>query len=90
MIVMLVKPQSYILYLFYFTFFNKSTKFFKRQKSFQNIWSKNFCRDQVLSFFHRFLNVKFSNRFNFTWSLFEKHVIIYYSVFPCYISTGKI
>ena len=56
--------------------FQTSTAFFKIAglKSF-----KTFCRDQPSSFFHRFLNSKFSNRFNFTWTFFEKTYIIQFS-----------
>ena len=50
---------------------------------------KLFCRDLPLSFFHRFLNTKFSNRFNFTWNFFWKNHIIHYPAFPC-ISTEEI
>ena len=48
--------------------------------------SKMFFRDEPLSFFHRFLNSKFSNRFDFTWTLFPKIHIIFDPNFP-YIST---
>ena len=40
--------------------------------------SKTFCRDEPLSFFQRFLNSKFSNRFDFTWTFIWKNHIIFY------------
>ena len=41
-------------------------------------------------FFHGFLNGKFASKFSFIWILFEKQIIVYYSIFPCYNSTAKI
>ena len=67
---MLIKLQSFIPYKNIFFFLmnlpyvsNFVSPFFKI--SGQKYW-KSFCRDQPLSLFHRFLNLKFSNRLYFT------------------------
>ena len=58
----------------------------KKKKKNENL----FAGTGTFSFFHRFLNAQLSNKFSFTWTFFEKHIIIYYSIFPCYNSTAKI
>ena len=63
-----VNPESYILYMLFLFLINlPSVSNFK--SPFENAWSKklkNSHKDQPFSFFHIFLNAKFSNRFNYT------------------------
>ena len=44
-----------------------------------------FSRHQPYSFFNTFSNFKFSNRFNFTWTFFEKKPIMYYQFFHVFL-----
>ena len=81
---MLNHKAIYCIYIFLFLINLPNVSKFKV------LFKITFCRDQPLSFFHRFLNANFSIRFNFTSNLLEKRTFIHYSVFPCYISTAKI